>query len=232
MRTRWLLVLPLLVMIAPSADAQPMPTGKPESVGMSSQRLERIGQVLRQEIVEGRLPGAVVAVARKGKIVYYESFGFLDKNAGIPVPKDAVFGLASLTKPLTAVGALALYEEGRLQINDPVGKYLPGLDNMAVAVMSADGQKVVSTEPARRKPTLQAHATYRRSDVWRPRNKRPLQDVRNSESESAHRSRVSRSTWQTAAALSARHDVGLQPRFRCARVDSRVRNEAVARSLS
>jgi len=124
---------------------------------MSSQRLERIGQVLRAEIGQGHLPGAVVAIARKGKLVYHEAFGFLDKAAGIPMPKDAIFNIASMTKPLVAVGALMLYEQGRLLVNDPVGKYLPQLDKMPVAVMQTDtsGRTTMGTEPARRKPTLQ-----------------------------------------------------------------------------
>lgn len=155
MRTPWLLVVPILVVLTARADAQSIPPATPESVGMSSQRLERLGQTLRAEIDQGRLPGAVVAIARKGKLVFHESFGFLDKTAGMPMPKDAIFSLASLTKPLATVGALVLYEEGRLQLNDPVGKYLPQLDNMPVAVMTPDGRTIMRTEPARRKATLQ-----------------------------------------------------------------------------
>src|SRR5687768_16728410 len=95
-----------------SAADPPLTAAKPEEVGMSSQRLDRIGAALRADIDGGRIPGAVVAVARKGKLVYYESFGYLDKNAGTPMPKDAIFTIASMTKPLTTVGALMLYEQG------------------------------------------------------------------------------------------------------------------------
>jgi len=128
--------------------AEQLPIAKPQDVGMSSERMERIGQGLRAEIDKGLMPGAVVAIARKGKLVYYQSFGFLDKAAGIPMVKDAIFNIASMTKPLTTVGALILYEENRLLLNDPVGKYLPILDKMPVATLSG-------SEPARRKPTLQ-----------------------------------------------------------------------------
>lgn len=157
MKLRWPSVLALVLALGPTASADPVPRARPEAVGMSSQRLERLGQALRREIDEGRLPGAVVAVARKGKLVYYEAFGFLDKAAGIAMPKDAIFNIASMTKPLTAVGALILYEEGRLLVNDPVGKYLPHLDGMPVAVLSngASGEEAIATEPARRKVTLQ-----------------------------------------------------------------------------
>jgi CubicO group peptidase (beta-lactamase class C family) len=111
--------------------------------------------VLKEDIDKGRLPGAVVAIARKGKLVYYEAFGFLDKPAGVPMPKDGIFRIASMTKPLATVGALMLYEENKLLVNDPVGKYLPPLARMTVAVMDPSGKTVARTEPARRQPTLQ-----------------------------------------------------------------------------
>jgi CubicO group peptidase (beta-lactamase class C family) len=139
---------------APAKVTAPLSAAKPEEAGMSSQRLERIGPVLRAEIDKGTMPGAVVAVARKGKLVYYEAFGYADKAKNVPMPKDAIFTIASMTKPLTTTGALMLYEEGRLLLNDPVGKYLPQLDNMQVARLGPDG-RILGTEPARRKPTLQ-----------------------------------------------------------------------------
>src|SRR5690242_11980039 len=102
-----------------SADGLPKAT--PESVGMSSQRLARIASALKSDIDNGRLPGAVIAIARKGKLVYYESFGFLDKGKGTPMPKDAIFSIASMTKPLVAAAALTFYEENRLLVHEPVG---------------------------------------------------------------------------------------------------------------
>jgi CubicO group peptidase (beta-lactamase class C family) len=133
--------------------AQQIPAATPEAVGMSSQRLQRIASILRADIDNGRMPGAVVAIARKGKLVYYEAFGFLNKMAGTPMPKDAIFPIASMTKPLTTVGALMLVEEGRLILNDPVGEYLPQLGKMSVAVMRPG--TAMGTEAARRQPTIQ-----------------------------------------------------------------------------
>ena len=92
----------------------------PNRSGMSSERLARMAQVLRADIEKGRMPGAVIAVARKGRLVYYESFGFLDKAAGTPMPKDAIFSIASMTKPMVAVGIMQLDEAGRCMIDDPV----------------------------------------------------------------------------------------------------------------
>lgn len=125
--TAWVLTALGLVILTRPAGAQPLAPAAPGSVGMSAARLERVGQALRTEIGAGRLPGAVVAIARKGKLVYHEAFGYADKAAGTPMPRDAIFNIVSMTKPLTAVGALILYEEGRLLLNDPVGAYLPQL---------------------------------------------------------------------------------------------------------
>jgi len=128
--------------------AEPLPIAKPESVGVSSRRLDQIGVALRAEIARNTMPGAVVAVARRGKLVYYEAFGKLGDPAGSPMPKNAIFPIFSMTKPLTAVGALELFEQGRLMLNEPVGIYLPQLDKMAVATQTG-------TEPARQPPTIQ-----------------------------------------------------------------------------
>lgn len=128
--------------------ADPLPTGSPESVGLSSQRLERFARAIRADVDRGRLPGAVVAIARRGKLAYYEAFGFIDPAAKSAMPKDAIFPLASMTKPFAAVATLMLAEEGALMLNDPVGNVLPALKDMKV--QTADG-----VEPARRQPTLQ-----------------------------------------------------------------------------
>lgn len=125
-----------------------LPIAKPEAVGISSARLARVGTALKTEIDGGLYPGAVVAILRRGKLVYYEAFGSVDKTSGKPMPKDAIFTIASMTKPLTATGALMLIEEGRLLLNDPVGKYLPQLDNVMVATPTG-------AEPVHRKPTIQ-----------------------------------------------------------------------------
>ena len=142
------LVALLSVSLVLSAGTDPLPIAKPESVGLSSARLDRLAQVIRRDVDQGRMPGAVVAVARKGKLVYHEAFGFVDKTASKPMPKDAIFALASMTKPMAAVATLMLAEQGDLLLNDPVGNYLPALQDMKVATATG-------VEPARRQPTLQ-----------------------------------------------------------------------------
>src|SRR4051812_35395600 len=139
----------------PALAADPLPRAKPESVGMSSARLARIGEVLKADIDKGRIPGAVVAIARKGKLVYFEAFGAADKEAGTKMTTDTIFNIASMTKPMVAAGTLMLYEDGRVMIDDPVSKYLPQFAKMNVAVMNADNSTITSTVPAVRQMTIQ-----------------------------------------------------------------------------
>ncbi len=135
--------------------ADPLPRAKPEEVGMSSERLALIGKTVNAEIARDQLPGAVLLIARRGKLVYFETFGYLDKAAGTPMPPDAIFNIASMTKPMTAVAALQLYEQGRLMMDEPVSKYFPKFANMQVAVMDAKKENIVERVPAARKITIQ-----------------------------------------------------------------------------
>src|SRR3954469_21832128 len=121
-----------------TALAQGLPAATPESVGMSGQRLARIGEAFRKEIDQGKLPGAVVLVARKGKLVYSEAVGFQDKEAGKPIAKDSIFRIYSMTKPLVSIAAMMLVEEGRIQLTDPVSKYLPAMKTLNVSIAKAD----------------------------------------------------------------------------------------------
>lgn len=118
--------------------AQSLEPVKPEQVGLSSERLDRIGTIFNREIDQGKLPGAVVLVAREGHVAYFESFGFRDKAAGAPMTKDALFEIYSMTKPLVSVAAMTLVEEGRLQLADPVAKFLPEFGNLQVSVPKFD----------------------------------------------------------------------------------------------
>jgi CubicO group peptidase (beta-lactamase class C family) len=125
----------LLIMIAGGAAraADPLPRMGADALGVSSARLARIGQVLEQDVAAGRMPGAVVAVARRGKLIYFEAFGYLDRAAGVRMPRDAIFSIASMTKPFTGVATMILQEEGRLHLAEPASKYLPVLAKMQVA---------------------------------------------------------------------------------------------------
>ncbi len=145
------------VLVASVAWGRPLPTVEPEKVGLSSERLQRIAQVFQQEIDQGRLPGAIVLIARKGEIAYFESFGFRDKAANAPMPKDAIFRIYSMTKPLVSVAAMILMEEGRLQLADPVSKFLPEFAALQVSVPKTDtyGKVTYTLVPAERPITVQ-----------------------------------------------------------------------------
>ena len=122
---------------------------------MSSARLGAIASTLKADVEHGRLPGAVVAIVRHGKLVYFEAFGYRDKAAGAPMTTDAIFNIASMTKPVTAVAALQVYERGRILIDDPLAKYVPAFSNPQVAVMDEAQQQIVGKMPAARAITIQ-----------------------------------------------------------------------------
>jgi CubicO group peptidase (beta-lactamase class C family) len=135
--------------------ADPLPRAKPEEVGMSSERLARIGEVLNADIAASRIPGAVIAIARHGRVVALDAHGWRDKAAGVAMTTDTIFNIASMTKPMTTVGALMLYERGQLRIGDPLSAYFPKFANMRVAVRDANGEPTAETAPADRQITVQ-----------------------------------------------------------------------------
>ena len=150
------IVLFATVLVIGGAWAQPLPTAKPEQVGMSSERLARLGPALKAQIANDRFPGAVVLVARKGKVVYFETVGQRDPATGAPMTKDAIFRLYSMTKPFTSVAAMVLVEEGKLLLADPVSKYFPELANPQVALKeTTDGKTTYRLVPAERPITIQ-----------------------------------------------------------------------------
>jgi CubicO group peptidase (beta-lactamase class C family) len=104
----------------------------PEDVGLSSERLERIGSVVEQSINEGRIAGAVALVARHGKIAYFKAFGMADREAKKPMRTDNIFRICSMSKPITSVAVMMLYEEGRFMLNEPVSDFIPEFKNMKV----------------------------------------------------------------------------------------------------
>src|SRR5271170_8121641 len=119
---------------------------RPEEIGLSSARLERLAAIIRQDVEKKVIPGAVVVVARGGRVGYAEAFGWRDREAAAPMTVDAIFRIASMTKPLTSVAAMMLAEEGRLQIAAPVANYLPEFAELAVGVERAKSQRTMSVQ--------------------------------------------------------------------------------------
>jgi CubicO group peptidase (beta-lactamase class C family) len=121
-----------LAMAANSLQASELPTAKPETVGMSSERLHRITEFTERTVDEGRHAGFVTLVARHGKVVHFDAVGRYGIDNDKPMDKDALFRIFSMTKPVTAVAMMMLYEEDRFQMSDPVSDYLPELANLKV----------------------------------------------------------------------------------------------------
>ncbi|MCW5605523.1 MAG: beta-lactamase family protein, partial [Burkholderiales bacterium] len=133
----------------------PLPVAEPPALGLSPERLRRIPAALEAEIAAGTLPGAVLAIARHGRLGYFEAFGHLDPAARTPMTTDAIFSIASMTKPMASVGALMLAEEGRMLTNEPVGRYLPQLADMRVSAPQCDGGSGAETAERARKMTIE-----------------------------------------------------------------------------
>ncbi len=138
------------------ALADPLPVSAEEKVGLSPQGLQRLTATLKAEVDKGRMPGAVIAIARKGQLAYFETVGYVDPASKAPMPRDAIFSIASMTKPMVSVAIMMLHDEGKLLLADPVGKYLPKLANMQLGVLKTDagGKTVVEAVPAARQPTI------------------------------------------------------------------------------
>jgi CubicO group peptidase (beta-lactamase class C family) len=134
------------------AFSQDIPSGKPESVGLSSERLERISTVVQRNIDDKRIAGAVTLVVRRGHVAWFKAQGMMDREAAKPMPTDAMFRICSMTKPITSVAVMMLYEEGKFLLDDPVSKYLPEFKNSKVLVKPATGEPY--TIPATKEITI------------------------------------------------------------------------------
>jgi CubicO group peptidase (beta-lactamase class C family) len=152
------LALLLYALVAVPVAAQELPRARPEEVGMSSARLERLTGTFQRYVDDQRLAGAVVLVARQGKVIYVKTFGARDRESNAPMREDAIFRIASQTKALVSVATMMLQEEGALLIGDAVGKYLPEFQKTTVAVPRAGGSYDVVE--ARRQITIRDLLTH------------------------------------------------------------------------
>lgn len=121
-------------LLAMSLTAAVVTNGKPEDVGLSSDRLRRINDVIQAYIDSNQISGAVTMVARKGRVAHFEAQGLMDLEAKTPMRKDAIFRIASMSKPVTGVAILMLMEEGKLRLTDPVSRFIPEFKSMKVAM--------------------------------------------------------------------------------------------------
>jgi CubicO group peptidase (beta-lactamase class C family) len=152
-----LLASALLAGFGVTAGAAELPTARPADVGLSAERLARLDAAMQAEVDAGRKAGIVTLIARRGRIAHLKAFGMADREANLPMRDDSLFRLYSMTKPITSVALLMLYEEGKFQLSDPLEKYIPAFKGVQV-LAGMDGERM-RLEPARRPPTI--HDVFR-----------------------------------------------------------------------
>ncbi len=162
------LIILLLIAFSVMASAQtkslkksaPLTPGAPESVGMSSERLARIDKMCLEAIENGEIPGAVLLVARKGKIVYHKAFGMADVQKGREMKTDDIFRIASQTKAITSTAVMMLWEEGKFSLDDPISKFIPEFRNPQVLQSFRYADTTWTGVPARREITVRDLLTH------------------------------------------------------------------------
>ena len=158
MHLRRLLLVLLLSVLAWPGQAANLDLARPAAVGLSEERLERIRAVLRNHVEEGRIAGAVALLARRGKVAFFESFGDRDLERDTPMSDDTIFRIASMSKPITSVAVMMLFERGQILLSDPVSLYLPefrGLEVASVQSVTQGPSTGIATVPTQREMTIQ-----------------------------------------------------------------------------
>jgi CubicO group peptidase (beta-lactamase class C family) len=159
----WVTTCAVLVLLSWPVPAA-TPRAKPEDVGLSSERLHRIGETIQRHIQAGQIASAVTLVARRGRVAHLESFGQLDIESKHPAATDSLFRIASMSKPVTGVAILMLLEDGKVRLNDPVSRFIPEFKSLQV---SAGGAAPV---PAKRDMTIGDLLTHTSGLVSGPAN--------------------------------------------------------------
>ena len=157
MHRKRLLVFPILLFCISALAQDLSKLSKPEEAGFSSDRLARVTQFFQSEVDRANIPGAVVVVARNGKLVYRQAIGYQDREAKTPMKTDAIFRIFSMTKPISSVAVMMLAEEGKIDLMAPVAQYLPEFKDVKVGVERVD--------PAGGKPVLELESPHRAMTV-------------------------------------------------------------------
>jgi CubicO group peptidase (beta-lactamase class C family) len=157
--TRWLFAraAPLALVLAWCAyplAAEDLPAAQPAELGLSQDRLARLDAMMTTAVEQGRVPGAVVLIARKGRVAHYEAYGQSDASAGRAMERDDIFRIYSMTKPVVSVALMMLHEEGKFQLTDPLEMYIPAFKGLKVFAGTDESGEMV-LEDAKRKPTIQ-----------------------------------------------------------------------------
>jgi len=135
-----------LILPANPLVAQGLPEGDPDELGLSSVRLQRVEHLIAEAIENQAVAGAVALVARRGQVAFFESYGMADINDGVPMTVDTVFRIASMTKPVTSLAVMMLYEEGHFFLSDPISNFIPEFRNPRVLAGRSDDVETVGAE--------------------------------------------------------------------------------------
>jgi CubicO group peptidase (beta-lactamase class C family) len=156
MRVAFLAIL-LCLSTGALAQAQSLPSAKPEQVGLSTERLNKVTAMLKADVEKGVIPGAILLVARHGKIAWFDTVGTRNPETRAPMTRDSIFRIYSMSKPITSVAAMVLFEDGKFNLSEPVSKYIPQLGGLKVGVEKSDGDGKATLElvPAQRNMTIQ-----------------------------------------------------------------------------
>jgi CubicO group peptidase (beta-lactamase class C family) len=156
MRVVFLAILLCLSTVA-LAQAQSLPSAKPEQVGLSTERLNKVTAMLKADVEKGVIPGAILLVARHGKIAWFDTVGTRNPETKAPMTRDSIFRIYSMSKAITSVAAMVLFEDGKFNLSEPVSKYIPQLGGLKVGVekSDADGKATLELVPAQRNMTIQ-----------------------------------------------------------------------------
>jgi CubicO group peptidase (beta-lactamase class C family) len=150
----------LAVLTGASVWAQGLPTTAPEAAGLSAPRVDRLTSFMRDSAARDQIAGAVVVIARGGKVAVFEAMGWMDVEKRLPMRKDTIFRMASMSKAVTSVAAVMLMEEGRLRLADPVSRYLPAFKSTTVLVLGPSGSDRYGAVPAKREITIRDLLTH------------------------------------------------------------------------
>jgi CubicO group peptidase (beta-lactamase class C family) len=150
----------LLTAICFGSFAQTLTPAKPEQAGMSSERLQRVDQMVNDFLINGQIPGAVVLIARNGKIVYHKAYGYSNLENKTPLKPNDIFRIASQSKAITSLAVMMLFEEGKFLLDEPVSKYIPEFKNPRVLVNFNEKDSSYFTEPAKSEPTIRQLLTH------------------------------------------------------------------------
>ena len=176
-KVRNLLIGLAVVLVMAPVSAKEMSSTKPERQGFSSERLAKLTQLMNAKVEDGTMVGGMGMIARNGKIIYSQTYGQADREAGKVMTDDAIYRIYSMSKPITGVALMMLYEEGKFRLNDPIAMYIPEMANLpvalstggtgvvsdgttSIAIGSGDESLVGQTRKAKRQPTIRDLMTH------------------------------------------------------------------------